>query len=82
MPTHHQAQVAKRVREKGPHPDLTKKTSQADTASALQRELEQAKKKLEQKIALQDHKAVEKLNQIIANLEGTIARQKLQQQKI
>ncbi len=82
MPTRQQRIIAERRKEREPHPDMLTNPKPAEVSSALQKELATAKKKLEQKMALQDQKAVQKLKQIIDNLEGTIARQKLQQQKL
>lgn len=56
--------------------DLTHNPNKKDNINALCLELERAKKRLQEKIALSDEKAVRKLEDIISNLNQTIERSK------
>lgn len=55
--------------------DVINKPTKSEVIADLKRQLQEAQKKLQQKITIKDTKAVERLKVIISSLEATLARQ-------
>lgn len=55
--------------------DVINKPTKSEVIADLKRQLQEAQKKLQQKITVKDTKAVERLKVIISSLEATLARQ-------
>lgn len=55
--------------------DVINKPTKSEVVADLKRQLQEAQKKLQQKITIKDTKAVERLKVIISSLEATLARQ-------
>ena len=76
MPTKYASKRSNYVKQTGYKLDLRSTPTKSPLMADLRKQLEDAQKRLEQKKAENDVKAVAKLNEIIEALQGTIARQK------
>lgn len=76
MPTKYQSNVAHSVKLRGAKTDLINNKSKVSRMEDMHYMLEQAKKKLEQKIADNDKAGADKIRDKIALIEETINRQK------
>ena len=76
MPTKHSYERKQRAAMIPERLDVTHKPKKKDNMAAVRSELEHAEARLKEMIAKKDEKGIKKMREIVANLQGTIARSK------